>query len=173
MTRHHLAPLLATALAVLLLCASSYIEIPMRPVPITLQTFAVTMIAGFAGWRIGVLATCLWLAIGAAGWPVLAGGSGGIDRFAGPTAGYLFAFPLAALLVGWLSQRGWMTHMRRAFPAMLAGNMLCLLLGAAWLAAQIGIARAVTAGLAPFLIGAAVKALAAAGIMRLASGTAR
>jgi len=142
---------------VLVLALASRIEIPMVPVPITLQTLAVTMAGALLGWRQGVLAIVLWLALGAAGLPVLAGGSGGLERFSGPTAGYLFAFPLAGGAVGWLGSRGWMRQLWPAFAAMLMGNAICLVLGAGWLAVALGPERALVAGLLPFLPGAVLK----------------
>ena len=124
----------------LFLTLSSYIEAPMIPVPVTMQSFAVAL-------------------VGALGLPVLAGGAAGGAHFIGPTAGYLFAFPVAGMAVGWLAEQGWNGRRPwRAFAAMLIGNGLCLLLGAAWLAALIGLEQAVMAGIAPFLIGAVLKA---------------
>ncbi|MEL6745054.1 MAG: biotin transporter BioY, partial [Pseudomonadota bacterium] len=73
------------------LSLSSYVAIPMVPVPITMQTLAVTVIGAVFGWRLGMAAVWLWLAYGAAGLPVFAGGASGLSHFVGPTAGYLFA----------------------------------------------------------------------------------
>ena len=81
--------------------------IPVGPVmvPITLQTLAVALTAMILGpWR-GLAATSLYLLIGLAGLPVFAGGASGLGVLARPSAGYLLAFPLAALLIGFLSRR--------------------------------------------------------------------
>ncbi len=75
-------------------------------VPITLQTFGVMLVASLLGARKGALTMLLFLALVAAGLPLLAGGRGGLGVFAGPSAGYLLAWPLAALLIGWLVERG-------------------------------------------------------------------
>ena len=152
----------------LFLTLSSYLEVPMIPVPVTMQTFAVALVGALYGWRLGGLTIMAWLMQGALGLPVLAGGAAGVAHFVGPTAGYLFAFPIAGMAVGWLAKRGW--HGRRpwrAFAAMLIGNGLCLVLGAAWLAALIGLEPAVMTGLAPFLIGAVLKASLGALTLRL------
>lgn len=72
-------------------------------VPITLQTLAVTLAGLVLGaWR-GLLATLLYVVVGLAGLPVLAGGTGGLGVLAGPTAGYLLSFPLAAGLAGMIA----------------------------------------------------------------------
>ena len=152
----------------LFLTLSSYMEVPMIPVPVTMQTFAVALVGALYGWRLGGLTIVAWLMQGALGLPVLAGGAAGASHFIGPTAGYLFAFPVAGMAVGWLAERGWNGRRPwRAFAAMLIGNGLCLVLGAAWLAALIGLEPAVMTGLAPFLIGAVLKAGLGALTLRL------
>lgn len=151
------------------LCAQ--MTVPMAPVPMTLQTFAVLLAGAALGPLRGVVAVLLYLAVGAAGLPVFSDGGGGVDAFMGPTAGYLSAFPLAAGLVGAVSERpAW----RRPLPAtalMVLAHLLILGLGAAWLATLIGPSDAVAAGFTPFLIGAVVKSVAvvaaAAGLRRL------
>jgi biotin transport system substrate-specific component len=159
------------ALAVLtgtaLLALSSYIEVPMLPVPMTLQTLAVTMIGALYGWRLGALTVMAWLGEAMLGLPVLAGGMGGLPYFLGPTAGYLAAFPLAAALTGWLVERGWNGHhLTKAFAAMLAGNALCLVLGAAWLALAFGPEKAILLGVAPFALGGLVKSALGAALLK-------
>ncbi len=153
---------------VAVLALSSRAAIPMVPVPITLQTLAVTLIGALYGWRLGAVTVATWLIAAALGLPLLSDGAGGFEPFSGPTAGYLFAFPPAAALTGVLVARGWSGQKPgRAFLAMLAGNALCLVLGTAWLATAIG-AAAVKAGLLPFLPGAVVKsAVGAAALVSL------
>lgn len=154
---------IAGGVAVLVL--SSRAAIPMVPVPITLQTLAVTLIGALYGWRLGALTVAAWLIAAALGLPLLSDGAGGPGPFTGPTAGYLFAFPPAAVLTGALAARGWNGERPgRAFLAMLAGNALCLVFGTAWLAGALG-AAAIEAGLLPFLPGALVKSAAGAAIL--------
>ena len=158
----------------LFLTLSSYLEVPMIPVPVTMQTFAVALVGALYGWRLGGLTIVAWLMQGALGLPVLAGGAAGAAHFVGPTAGYLFAFPVAGIAVGWLAERGWNGRRPwRAFVAMLIGNGLCLVLGAAWLAALIGLEPAIMTGFAPFLIGAVLKAGLGALTLRLMTRGAR
>jgi biotin transport system substrate-specific component len=147
----------------------------MIPVPVTMQTLAVTLVGALYGWRLGGITIVAWLAEGAAGLPVLAGGASGVHHFLGPTGGYLFAFPVAGALMGWLSERGWNgNRVGLAFLGMLLGNAVCLLLGAAWLALLIGPERAIVLGVVPFLVGALAKsALGAAMFKLLASGRMR
>ncbi|TIR95719.1 MAG: biotin transporter BioY, partial [Mesorhizobium sp.] len=140
----------AVVLGSLFLALSSYIEVPMVPVPVTMQTFAVTLVGALYGWRFGALTIAAWLVEGAAGFPVLAGGAAGVQHFMGPTGGYLFSFPIVGAIVGWLAERGWNgNRVMLAFAAMLIGNLLCLVLGTAWLAAMIGAEKAITFGFLP------------------------
>ena len=71
-------------------------------VPITLQTFGVVAAGLVLGARRGFLAVALYLAVGLAGVPVFAGMTGGLGVLGGASVGYLLAFPLAALVAGWL-----------------------------------------------------------------------
>lgn len=164
---------LAVLFGTLVLTASSHVSVPMVPVPMTMQTLAVTLVGALYGWRLGGLTILVWLAQGALGLPVFAGGTGGLARFLGPTGGYLLAFPVAGALTGWLVERGW--HGGRvvlAFAAMLIGNALCLLLGGAWLAAMVGVQKAISVGVAPFVLGGVLKSVLGAALLKaIDSGT--
>lgn len=157
----------AVLLATLFLTASSWVAVPVGAVPMTMQTFAVTVIGALFGWRLGALTVMVWLAQAAMGFPVLAGGTGGIAPFFGPTAGYLVSFVAAAALTGWLAERGWTgRNSIKAFAAALAGNTLILVGGTAWLSSFLGVEAAVMAGALPFLIGAVLKSALAAAVLR-------
>lgn len=162
-------------LGTLFLAASSYIEVPMVPVPVTMQTFAVALVGALYGWRLGGITIVAWLLQGAAGMPVLAGGAGGVHHFAGATGGYLLAFPLMGVLTGWLAERGWNGgRVILAFLSMMLANLLCLGFGAGWLATFIGADQAIVHGVAPFLVGAVLKsALGAATLGLMTRGAKR
>ncbi len=157
----------ALVLGMVFLAVSSRLSVPLYPVPVTMQTFAVTMIGALYGWRLGAATIVVWLALGAAGMPVLAPGAVGLAKFMGPTAGYLLAFPFVGAFVGWLASRGWSgKNVGLAFAAMLIGNALCLVLGAAWLAAGIGATKAVAVGVVPFIIGGVLKSALGAALLK-------
>lgn len=161
----------AVVLGTLFLALSSYVEVPMVPVPVTMQTFAVMLVGALYGWRLGAITIVAWLAEAAIGLPVLSGGAAGAHHFVGPTAGYLVAFPVAGAVVGWLAERGW--NGRRPVLAlfnMLLGNALCLALGAAWLAVLFGADVAWTSGVAPFIVGGVLKSVLGAALLALLAG---
>jgi biotin transport system substrate-specific component len=160
------ADLLLAALFSGLVAASARLRIPLpfTPVPITGQTFAVLFTGAVLGGRRALLTLLLYLAEGAAGLPVFAGGLSGAIHLIGPTGGYLISYPLAAGCAGLLAERGWDRTPVRAACAMTLASGIIFLLGVLWLAHFVGgIGHAVTMGLLPFLPGEVIKiALAAA-----------
>jgi biotin transport system substrate-specific component len=150
-----------------LLTLSAKIQVPFWPVPMTMQTFVVLVLGMAYGWRLAGATVLLYLAQGALGLPVFAAG-GGIAYFAGPTAGYLVGFLLAAVAVGWLAEHGWDRSPLRTLGAMLIGTVIIFACGIAWLSTLIGVARAIGAGLVPFLLGEAVKIALATAILPFA-----
>jgi biotin transport system substrate-specific component len=74
-------------------------------VPITAQSLGIMLCGTVLGARRGALAVLLFLALVAAGLPLLSGGRGGLGVFAGPSVGYLIGFPVAAFVTGWLMER--------------------------------------------------------------------
>lgn len=74
-------------------------------VPITAQSLGIMLCGTVLGAKRGALAVLLFLALVAAGLPLLSGGRGGIGVFASPSVGYLVGFPVAAFVIGWLMER--------------------------------------------------------------------
>lgn len=155
----------------LLMAICARIAIPMVPVPMTLQTWAVLLAGAAMGPVRGMAATALYLAAGLAGLPVLSDGASGVDPFTGPTAGYLAAFVPVAGLAGWLAAHGRLTRALPAVGWMIGLHLLVLALGGVWLALSIGAGPALEHGVLPFLPGAVLKSIlvvaAARGLARL------
>jgi len=150
-----------------LMAVSAKIQVPMYPVPMTMQTFAVLVIAMAYGARLAGATLLLYLAEGAVGLPVFASGSG-LAYMAGPTGGYLAGFLVAAVLVGWLAERGWDRNSALTFLANGAGTAIIFVLGVAYLSTLVGgLDLAFEKGLAPFAIGALVKVSLAAALLPL------
>jgi biotin transport system substrate-specific component len=144
------------------LTASSWVQVPMFPVPMTMQTFAVLMVGALCGWRLGAVTVLAWLAEAFFGLPVLSEGAFGPAVFVGTTGGYLAAFPIMAAVVGWLAERGWTVHFPTTLATLLLGEVICFALGLGWLAHMIGGAKAIEFGLMPFVYGEVVKWVLAA-----------
>ena len=157
-----------------LMTASSYVSVPMLPVPMTMQTLAATLIGALYGWRLGALTIAMWLLQGALGMPVFSNGGGGLPHLLGPTSGYLFGFVAAAALTGVLAERGWTgDRVALSFMSMLAGTALITLMGWLWLANLIGAEKAFWVGVAPFVLGGIVKSALGAAILKAMQATAR
>jgi len=119
-------------------------------------------VGGLLGSRLGAMSLLLYLAEGALGLPVFAGGAGSVLHFAGPTAGYLFGFVAAAFVVGWLCERGWSRKVETAVFATLLGTAAIYLFGLPWLAQFTGWDKVLQLGLIPFIPGDVLKVILAA-----------
>lgn len=167
--RQALTGLTFTALFAALIASGAFVAVPVGPIPIVLQNFF-TLLAGLVlGPVLGGASVALFLAAGAIGVPVFAnnGSPMGIARLLGPTGGYLFGYLLGALAAGLivgLPRPGRALPWWRLALATLAGVALVyvpglfrlkMVLNAEW-------PRVVVVGLYPFLLGDALKGIAAA-----------
>lgn len=152
----------------LFVAAMAQLSIPLQPVPVTGQTFAVLLVGMVLGSRRGALALAAYLGEGLAGLPVFAEAKSGIATILGPTGGYLIGFIAAAWLVGLLAERGFDRSLFKTLVAMVIGNLVIYAFGLAWLSTfpfvsgLIGEAGLLSLGMLPFLIGDALKAALAA-----------
>jgi len=142
--------------------------ISVGPVPITAQTLGVMLAGAVLGARRGFLSQLLFLVLVAIGLPLLASGAGGLAVFAGPTAGYLISWPIAAFVVGWLTERFWSRYnLAWGVLANVVGGILVIYaIGVPVLAvmANLSPGAAIVSGALPFLVGDAIKAVLAAAI---------
>jgi biotin transport system substrate-specific component len=140
------------------------IHLSFTPVPITGQTLGVLLAGAALGWRRAAAAMGLYAVAGIAGVPWFADGQSG---YAGASFGYIIGFFLAAALCGALAERKADRSVWRSVPAMLAGEVIIYAAGLTWLAVDLhlGPAATISEGLTPFLIGDAVKAGIAAGLL--------
>jgi biotin transport system substrate-specific component len=142
---------------------TAQVEIPLWPVPLTLQTLGVFCTGAVLGGRRGALTLLLYLAEGAAGLPVFAGGASGGAHVLGPTGGYLVGFVFAAGVVGLLAERGWDRQLVWTMQAMVVGNLIVYAFGVSWLAIFLSdIGTALVQGMLVFLPGDLVKIAIAA-----------
>lgn len=139
------------------LCAQVRLPLPFTPVPITAQTLGVLLVGSLLGGYAGAGSMLLYLAMALVGLPFFTGGGSGIEHLYGATGGYLVAFPLAALVVGRLAERGWDRHVPTTVLSMVIGNGIIYLLGVAWLAAFVGVQTAIVNGMLPFIAGDIIK----------------
>ncbi|MBV7699233.1 biotin transporter BioY [Streptomyces sp. TRM70350] len=146
------------------LAAQLAVPIPGTPVPVTGQTFAALLVGTALGAGRGFLSLALYALAGVAGVPWFADGGSGA---AAPSFGYVIGLLLAATAVGALARRGADRSPWRMAGAMLLGEAVIYAVGVPYLALATGMSAsaAIAAGLTPFLIGDAVKAALAMGLL--------
>ena len=157
-----LASNLATVvLGTLLITICAKINVPVWPVPVTLQGFAIAALSAAFGLRIGVATVALYLLEGAVGLPVFATG-GGLAYLVGPTGGFLLGFLAMAAIIGYAADKGASGKPLTLFAAMVAADAVLLVLGFVWLLALSGnagwidqnnvVASAFAGAIQPFVI---------------------
>lgn len=162
---------------------AAQIVVPLWPVPMTLQTFAVLLVGTTLGPLRGVLSMGLYLAVGVLGLPVFAQATSG-SLFSLTSGGFIIGFILAAALVGWLAQREWDRKVVGTLVSFLAGTVVIYAVGLPWLYVSLSnlgsgvwhdylgfdsvLSATVGAGILPFLVGDLLKSLLAAALLPLA-----
>lgn len=157
--------LVVAASALIALAAQVAIPLPFTPVPLTLQPLAVLFIGAALGSTRGAAAAALYLLEGFSGLPVFAQGHGGAIWLVGPTAGYLYSYPFAAWLAGFVSERGWGNSVARSVTGMLAALAVIYAGGWSWLAALTDARTAFMGGVAPFVVADIVKVAIGAALL--------
>ena len=134
----------------LLLTFSSKIQVPFWPVPMTMQTFIVFIIAMAYGWKLSFLTLIAYLIEGALGLPVFAKG-GGLLYLIGPTSGYLYGMTIAAAVIGYFADLGYGKSITKCIMPLLFGTIIIFICGIGYLSSIIGFEKAIVAGLLPFI----------------------
>ncbi len=151
--------------AALLITLAAKTQVPFWPVPMTLHTLAVMLIAAAFGPTRAVAAMLAYLGAGAAGMPVFSGSPErgiGLAYMVGPTGGYLLGYLIAAGLTGWLAEgRG---YFGKAL-AMLAGLAVVYACGVAWLGNFVPAEKLLAAGVTPFVLGDLLKVAIATALL--------
>jgi biotin transport system substrate-specific component len=160
--------MILAAMFAALTAVAGQIAIPLPPVPITLQTLVVMLAGSVLGARWGAVSMGLFILLAAFGVPVLSGGKAGLAALVGPTAGYIWSWPVAAFFIGWWTER-MAPHLRfwkMVLVHVVWGMLFVYLLGVSWLtvAAALEWNVAVATGMLPFLPGDIIKVLIASSI---------
>lgn len=157
-------PILTAVTAVL---SQIMIPLPFTPIPINLGTLAVFLSGGILGARNGAMSQILYVLLGAVGIPVFSGLRGGLGVIAGPTGGYIVGYIIGAIVIGLLISKLPSGILSNA-AAMIAGLLCCYALGTLWymLITNTGVTAALVMCVIPFLLGDALKILAAAFLVK-------
>lgn len=155
-----------TLLGSVLLAASAQVHVPLLPVPMTMQPFAVMVLGLVCHWHLAMATTIAYLAEGFAGLPVFAGFTSGIAVT--HTTGFLLGFVPQVVLISWLAERsiGKSYELLRQLGALLVGQVALYCCGVAWLASLVGLKMAFWVGVIPFLPTVPIKMFFALAIAR-------
>lgn len=150
-----------------LCCVLSPMSVQIGPVPISLGTFCIFLTAAILPWKLSVVSIIVYILIGAVGLPVFSGFKGGIQVLAGPTGGYLVAYPFMALIISLtvrsFVKKGTVFHIASMIVSMSLAMAVCYLLGTAWFVISAGstISAALSACVIPFIWADLLKIAAA------------
>lgn len=130
--RHDVAIKIFISVLFLCLVGPFKIDIPSQ-LPITLQSLAVLLVAIWFGWRIGIVATVVYIFLGAIGTPVFAGATYGIEKLNGTSAGFFLGFILSGIVCGILSEKIKFQKQKMNLLLWFAGHIIILFFGIVWM----------------------------------------
>ena len=147
-----------TALFAAVICVLAPFSITVGPVPLTFATLAIYLASATLGWKSGTVAVLVYLALGAVGLPVFSGFTGGLQKIAGATGGYLVGYLPLALTVG-LVVKATKNKIWGYALGMVIGTVLLYTCGTVWFMyiMESSLASALALCVVPFLIGDAIK----------------
>jgi len=146
-----------------LTAVGAFISIPLQPVPITLQTLFALLAGMILGSTLGASSQIIYVLLGIIGLPVFAGFRAGIGVLFGPTGGFLFGFIISAYIIGKMIELKEEKNIFYYFLAGLLGTIIIYIIGVTQLSlvTGMGVKRAITVGMFPFLPGDILKIIAA------------
>lgn len=153
---------IALITAITCILAPLSIPIPISPVPISLTNLVIYIAVFVLSWNDALLSYVIYLLLGLAGLPVFSGFTGGFEKLAGPTGGYLIGFIFMTLIAG-LGVDKFGGKKIPAVIGMILGLAVAYIFGTAWLAYQMHISfvAALSVGVIPYLLGDALKIIIA------------
>ncbi|MGL5721817.1 MAG: biotin transporter BioY [Brevinema sp.] len=154
--------------ASILLALSAQVSfyLPLSPVPVTAQTFALIFLSLMLGRKAATATVLVYFAQGLAGLPVFAGGFAGVAAFVRPAAGFLVGCLPVAFFLGWCADKGCLKSVKASVGAVLAGSILLYAFGSVWLSLYVPASKVWAIAIAPFWAGDVLKAGAALSLAR-------
>lgn len=155
--------------AIFVVLSTVSIPIGISPIPITMQTFAILLAGIMLGPFYGFCSILLVMVLAAFGLPLF-NGNGGLPLLLGPTGGFIWMFPFAAMAAGfaakWIRGRGVVSFLL-LFVALVVSSALVYVTGVLWYAhlSGLSIAKAVAGAVIPYIPGDLVKAFGATAVL--------
>ena len=163
MSKINIRQMTLVSLFAALTAVGAFISIPIYPVPLTLQTLFTLLAAMTLGSVMGASSQIIYVLLGVVGLPVFAGFKAGIGILFGPTGGFLFGFIISAYVIGKIIELKKEKNMFYYFLAGLLGTVIIYIIGITQLSlvTSIGVKKAITVGMFPFIPGDILKIIAA------------
>ena len=163
MSKMNIRQMTLVSLFAALTAVGAFISIPLQPVPITLQTLFALLAGMILGSTLGASSQIIYVLLGIIGLPVFAGFRAGIGVLFGPTGGFLFGFIISAYIIGKMIELKEEKNIFYYFLAGLLGTIIIYIIGVTQLSlvTGMGVKRAITVGMFPFLPGDILKIIAA------------
>ncbi|MEG0371258.1 MAG: biotin transporter BioY [Clostridium sp.] len=132
------------------ICSQISIPLPFTPIPLTLQVFSVFLSAIILGPKLGSISQITYVLIGAIGMPVFANMTGGLQKIAGPTGGYILSFPITALVVGYFAMK---PKLSMKILGVVLGMLITYAIGTTQLGliADLNLTKSLMTGFIPFI----------------------
>lgn len=165
LSRPNTRDIVEVLLASLVIVFFAQVRIPYGPIPHTLQTFAIFVLALMMSPKKAMAACLCYLGYATVGLPIISGLVSKPLWFLGTTGGFLFGFPVAAYVISTVNKMWSRRNFLTSFISIFVGQVVLFSMGVSWLALFIGLDAAITFGLVPFILTEAIKNLAAAGLV--------
>lgn len=151
-----------TALFAALLCVAAPFSIAIGPVPLSFATLVIYLASASLGWKRGMMAVLVYVAVGSVGVPVFSNFTGGFQVVAGVTGGFVAGYVPCAFAVGFTADFLSGKILRYVF-GMVIGTVLLYTCGTVWFTVLTGtpVAASLAICVTPFLIGDAIKIIVA------------
>jgi biotin transport system substrate-specific component len=158
---------IVVTVGILLLILATQIIVPLYPVPITLQTAAVLVIALMYNRKTALQTILCYILLGILGLPVFAKYSSGTSTVLGKTGGYILGFLVCVYVVNLLRKKFGDSRWLYIFTYAIIGHSIICLMGVVQLSYFIGVSEAIEFGLMPFIFPAIVKSLLAIFVVKI------
>lgn len=145
-----------------IICVLAPFSLPAGAIPLSLATFAIYLVSSVVDKKYALCAIFVYILIGAMGLPVFSSFSGGFQKLAGVTGGYIIGYLPCSLIIGLITEK--LENKKWAYPlSMVLGTTVCYAFGTAWYAFQAGVTfiSALSICVLPFIPGDLIKIAAA------------